>query len=58
MEKKWWESKIFWASIITVVTGVSGLLTGEAALSEVLTTVIGALIAIFRLFFTDTNLTT
>ena len=58
MEKKWWKSKIFWAGIITIITGVSSLLTGEATLQEVIVTVVGSLITIFRLFFTDTNLTT
>ena len=58
MEKKWWKSKIFWGSIVVVVTSIGALMTGEATLGEVLTATVGALIAIFRLFFTDTNLTT
>ena len=58
MDKKWWKSKIFWGSIVVVVTSIGALMTGEATLGEVLTATVGALIAIFRLFFTDTNLTT
>jgi hypothetical protein len=57
-DKKWFQSKIFWSSIITIITGVSGMLTGETTWEEVVVTLIGALIAIFRLFFTNKNLTT
>ena len=58
MHTKWWKSKIFWGSIVVVVTSIGALMTGEATLGEALTAAVGALIAIFRLFFTDTNLTT
>jgi hypothetical protein len=57
-EKKWWKSKIFWAGIIGMVTAISGLLTGEATIEEGAMAVISGFIAIFRLFFTTTNLTT
>lgn len=55
-EKKWYQSKIFWTSIITLITGLSGVLTGEVTLSEVLVTCFGAASAVFRLFFTNTKL--
>ena len=57
-EKKWWKSKIFGASVITIVTGVVAMLTGEVMWMEAAMTIFGAVVAIFRLFFTKTNLTT
>jgi hypothetical protein len=57
-EKRWFQSKIFWTSIIALITGISGVLTGEVTVTDVLVTCVGAVMAIFRLFFTKTNLTT
>ena len=57
-EKKWYASKIFWTGIVTIVTGLGAYFTGEQSLTEMLMAAFGALITIFRLFFTKTNLTT
>ena len=58
MVKKWYASKIFWTGIVTIITGLGAYFTGEQGLTEMLMAAFGALITIFRLFFTKTDLTT
>jgi len=46
--KKWYTSKTLWASIVTIVTGIGMLATGEQDLQEVLIVIIGAVFAYLR----------
>jgi len=57
VEKKWYQSKIFWASVVAVLTAVGGVVTNELTIAAAVEVGIGALIAIFRLFFSGATLT-
>ena len=50
MGKALLKSKTFWASLITILTGVGLLATGEKTLEEVTITVVGAVFAILRIW--------
>jgi hypothetical protein len=59
MDKKWWKSKIFWTMIAAIVATAGGIITGEVEASVGIPALVTEVVtAIFRLFFTNTNLTT
>ncbi len=60
--KKWYASKIFWASFVTILIGLVPLLleffrtvmpTSMTTIAAVLALISGVLTMIWRLFFTD-----
>ncbi len=51
--KKLWTSKTFWASVISIVTGISMFATGEQSLQELTPVLMGAIFGILRLVTKD-----
>jgi len=59
MTKKWWQSKILWAQIITIVLG--GLASIQSVVPApwgvfIVLALDGVLTAVLRVFFTDTKI--
>lgn len=51
--KKLWVSKTFWASLVSIVTGIGMFATGEQSLQELTPALLGAIFGILRLVTKD-----
>jgi hypothetical protein len=58
-QKRWFQSKIFWTGMVALVTSVGAVVMGEVSFGDAIVPMItSAATVIFRLFFSNTNLTT